>query len=493
LLAIHWSKARGVDARARTYDDAMIAGSEAMNAIDPDAATRWFNVALEAAADDQRKGRALLQLAEAQAQAGDASCADSLRAAVSLATRIHDDALLADCAGLWAPVWSSLPLAERDERVSLLERGCEAAQDSEARARLMARLATELLHTGRQDRVVSLARDALALSEKLKSNTARAEVAMRVCHATWSPSTLAARRAVIDDALHGLARTDVLHRAFVLAFAASIALEEADREHADNAFDEMFALADGHRILALDLNIETTRALRAALNAEMDQAAKYAVSALNIARRVAAPNSVEGPMLQLAFIAWQQGRFADLLPVIEKLDEGMIGGVTKRVFVARALVREDRDAARRVFDAISVTDFVELPLDMLWSVTLTFAAEIAFLLGSSESSSTLFQLLEPFRSQIAVANFALAPFAYAGGLAAATAGLPEYDSLFAQAVQLSGQLGAPILQRRAQSAWSLATERFDVAQADARDGTSRAKTIDLTLDQVDAVVDSTGL
>jgi DNA-binding SARP family transcriptional activator len=493
LLAIHWSKARGVEGLARTFDDAMIAGSEAVFSIDPDAAARWFNVALEAATDDARKGRALLRLADAQAQAGDAACADSLRASVSLARRTRDDALLADCAGLWAPVWSSLPLADRDERVSLLEYGCEAAPDAETRARLTARLATELLHTGQQDRVVALAADALELSKELKTNTARAEIAMRVCHATWNPSTLGARRALIDDALRGLSRTDILHRAFVLAFAASIALEEADRERADIAFEEMFAIADGHHVLALELNVATTRALRAALNAEMDEAAKDAVTALEVARRVGGPNSVEGAMLQLAFIAWQQGRFADLLPVIEKLDEGAIGGVTKRVFVARALVREDRNAARRVFDAIPATDFVDLPQDMLWAVTLTFAAEVAFLLGSSESSSTLFRLLEPFRNQVAVANFALAPLAYAAGLAAATAGLPEYASLFAQAVQVSAQLGAPILQRRAESAWALATERFDLAQVDARDATSRSTTLDITLDRLDAADDSTGL
>jgi hypothetical protein len=268
----------------------------------------------------------------------------------------------------------------------------------------------------------------------------------------------------MDETLATLPDDDVVNRSFALAMAAATSLEAAERDPADAALDEMLELADCHDIAVLTLNATTSRTWLAALRGDLAEASRLATEALALARHD--PVATNGVALQFAYIAWQQGRFADLLPFIEQLDSRLCGSVTKRVMTARALASLDqRDDALALLESIGRSEIEALPEDMLWSSTLVLAAEVAFMLGCKGVGACVRDLLEPFRGLVAVANFVLAPIAYGAGLAAAAARHRDVDALFDEALDLSRRLDAPVLQARTEIAWTVARHAAGAAGA----------------------------
>ena len=236
--------------------------SEAQRLLDPDAAALWLDIAQEAAEDPEVQARVLLQLADAQSKSGNRACVDSLRAAIKLARELDNAELLVACASVWAPMWSSMPPLESHERIALLEEASSLARDDGARARLLARLATELLYSDHQHRVAGLADAALGYAEECSDAAVRVEVALRHFHATWSPHTLAARRASMRAACALVDDADIVNRSFALSMTAFAAIEAADLEAADDALAELFDLADRHGLPVLTFNATAVRAWR---------------------------------------------------------------------------------------------------------------------------------------------------------------------------------------------------------------------------------------
>jgi hypothetical protein len=454
VLATHWQRAAGEDARAKAFACAARAAEDALRSLDPDTAAQWLERGIEAAASPDERASTLLRLADAQHQSGDPRAAETFRRAVSQARALGDANLLVSCALAWTPIWESMPLLDAPERIEVLEEALFLAIGEHDRSRLLARLATELLYTEQRDRARILADDALASARRC-GIAAAPEVAMRYFHATWAPHTLSTRRALMDETLAALSRDDVLNRSFALSMVAAAAIESAEPTLAGAALDEMLELADSHDVAVLRLNATTTRSWRAALAGDLVGSGQLAVEALTMARNDRMART--GIALQLAYLAWHDGRFAELLPFIEQLDASMTGSVTKRVMIARALAAlDEHDAAGAALDSLSRRDLDTLPKDMLWSSTLILAAEAALMLGRNAFGEWVRELLEPFRDLVAFANYVVAPIAYGAGVAAAAARHDDVDTLFAQALEVSNRLGAPVLRARTELAWNTA-------------------------------------
>ncbi len=457
LLASHWRLASGAVAKLRTAKYARAAGFEAMRLLEPVAAARWFVLAHENVDDSPLRGRLLLLAAEAQHHAGDPACVASLRAAIDVARQHGDAELLVECALTWAPVWSSLPPLEPDERVRLLEDACAAATDDVTRARLLARLATELLYTPAQHRCPQLADRALVHVGE-DSARARAEVLMRHFHATTAPHTLAQRRAEAAEALDLVADDDVMNRCFALTVAASGAVEAAELACADAALDEMLALADRHELPTLTFNATVARAWREGLAGNLDRAARLARDAGELGAARGIHNAAAGMSLQLACITWQRENFGDLLQVVRHLHEATNQSVASRIMLGRALVDgADRGPAREALALLSDDDIAALSRDIFWSTVLVSAAEAALMLGLPRLGAIVHRELSPFADQVAfVGNWVVAPIAYGAALGAAASANDDADQLFAHALGISERLRAPVLRARTEVAWVVA-------------------------------------
>jgi len=463
LLATHWRHASGLEAPAKTLRYALATASDAQRLLDPDAAALWLEIAQEAAEDPEVRAGVLLQLAEAQNQSGNRACVDSLRAAIKLARELESAELLVACASVWAPMWSSMPPLEAHERVALLEEAASLARDDGARARLLARLATELLYTDQQHRVGGLADAARGHADQCNDAAVRVEVALRHFHATWSPHTLAARRASMREACRLVPDSDIVNRSFALSMTAFAAIEAADLEAADAALTELFDLADRHGLPILTFNATAVRAWRTALAGDLDEAERLVLRSGEQAGSYGLHDAAWGLTLQLACITWQRGRFADLLPLLQLMPSTSAEATSSRIMTARALAATgDTDGARALIAALGDAELDRVAHDVVWVATMIAAAEAAFMLGLPELGASVRRRLEPFREQVAfVGNWVLAPIAYGAAVAGAAAGHTDIDALWDQALEISDRLGAPVLRAQTETARARAGRAHD--------------------------------
>jgi DNA-binding SARP family transcriptional activator len=195
LVGAQWSRATGPDADHQTLVWAERAGKDALGAFDPYSAAAWFALAAERATDPSVRGYLLILLAGAQCHCGDPAGGPTLRAALEIAHDLDDGQMIVEAASLSGPIWMSMPALSHEERIELLGDGASRAPGDAVRARLLARLATELSPTPEWRRARALAEEARALATGAGDKALVAEVLMRHFQATWTPHTVAARAA----------------------------------------------------------------------------------------------------------------------------------------------------------------------------------------------------------------------------------------------------------------------------------------------------------
>jgi hypothetical protein len=98
-----------------------------------------------------------------------------------------------------------------------------------------------------------------------------------------------------------------------------------------------------------------------------------------------------------------------------------------------------------------------MPLGLNWTAALVAAAEASFMLGEARVGRVVFELLTPFRDQVAFnGTWAVAPLAFGAGVAAAAGGVDAsiVDDCFEQSIAVCDRLRAPALRARSAMTWS---------------------------------------
>ena len=167
-------------------------------------------------------------------------------------------------------------------------------------------------------------------------------------------------------------------------------------------------------------------------------------------------SAVVGPALQIACVRWQQGRFAELLPMVQGMR--VAGDPNSEILLAHALAcfpETNQDAFGRLEQA-AARDFEDLPLGLHWAPSLVAAAETAYMVGNSRVGEVVLRHLRPFPDQVAFnGSWAIAPLAFGAAMAAAAAGdHAATDETFEHALAVSERLRAPLLRARTEIGWS---------------------------------------
>ncbi len=454
-VAAHWSLVDGFEGDASVAVWAERAGDEALRNLDAHAAASWFLLAANRATELRLRAHLLVRLAEAQCRSGEATGADSLRAALEIVRSLDDTELMVEAATVWTPIWSSMPTLTRTERVDLLTEAASRAPAGSVRAQLRARLATEITSSDWQ-RARSLADAALLEVRDPSGAGARAEVCMRHFQATGAPHNLDQRRAYMHEVLASTGgASDPIQRFFALTMAAAAAIETAELDEADEHLDRAFAIARSSGVPVLAYNVESVRVWRTGLAGNLDEAERLAFAAMKLGTRSGIDFAIVGPGMQLGGIRWQQGRFSDLLPLLRVTTRA--DDVAASVLLAKALAcePETRPKAVDVLARAYANGFDDLPRTPHWSGSLIAAAEVACMLGDARVGRTVLGLLQPFADRVAFNGvWVVAPVAYGIALAAAAAGDSTADAYFEQAIALCERLRAPMLRARTEMAWS---------------------------------------
>lgn len=414
------------------------------------------------AEDEDAACRLALELGQALAAAGDEVAAQrTYDEAVELARRVGSpDELALAVLGRAGDIPAAGVVDEHT--VALLEEARRALGESHPAlaARLAARLAIELYFTHELSRRDELSRGALEQAEATGDAAAIAAALYARHYALFGPHDLDGRLATATALLELATTSGDLEWALQAHWwRVSDLLEQGDIIEVDRELAVWSRLAAELRQPKHLWAPAMVRAARANLAGRIDQCEQLAYEAQAIGQAAVPENAMAYFSAQFFSVRRWQGRLAELQPVIESLVETMPQVPLWRCALAYLFSELERDIeARRELDFFADRDFVDIPRDAGWLMSISLLADVSGYLGDAAPARVLHDLMAPYRERLIVAGFGGVSHASAArclGVTAATMG--DFDrsaDYFATAIAANRRAGA--------AAW-LAHTRMDHA------------------------------
>ena len=194
-------------------------------------------------------------------------------------------------------------------------------------------------------------------------------------------------RSVNDDEMKGRA----------ISLAAYVLAELGDRGGLNQSLATLTELGEVRQRLNLQWVSRHGAAMLAILDGNFAAAENFATEGLKLGR-LTLGDQVEGVYgIQMFSIRREQGRLAEVAPVIKRLTEE--NPTEKTWLPGFALIAAGlgfEEPARRRLRELAETGF-EMPLDAKRSASLSYVAEVACLLSESDAAERLYELMSAFR------------------------------------------------------------------------------------------------
>lgn len=439
-------KAAGYAEGAATLSAAQLAFEEA---------ARLYRLALEAVelaggGNEVRRCDLVLRLGEALAKAGEMPEAQEafLRAA-DLARRLGQREMLARAALGYGGrfVWAR---AAGDRRlVGLLQEALTALgdEDSDLRARLLARLAGALRDEPSSALRDRLSREAVEVARRL-GHPETQTWALDGRHVTiWSPDSLDERVAIADEMLD-LARASGNVEPELLAhdYRLYASLEVGDPEAVEAELRATLQLAPVLRQPAYWWKVTAVQALLALLQGRFGEAERFMDGALEFGARSQSATAVTTHTLQVVALAREQGGLSRVDEMIQRSVQEAPNYPLWRCIATDLHCRLGRpDEARAGLEELARDDFGVLNRDEEWLLSLAFLAETCSALSHLSAAETIYGLLLPYSDRIAFGppEFSLGSVARSLGVLAATLGSwDDAETRFASGLEANERMGA---------------------------------------------------
>ncbi len=270
------------------------------------------------------------------------------------------------------------------------------------RARLLALLSQELLHTTNSVRRRAAAEESLAIAMESNDKSLLARIAPEVINALWEPGGAPRCREIAELAIksvHLLAEPLLTYRVYTGYFQAAV----QSGDHA--CASEAWRLAIEAATLATDPVVRWPLALKEVYEATMAGNLTAAESLAELAYAIGEEAGESDALLifatQIGSIRASQGRIAEIIPYLEEAAVASQNNLALQLFFAISCLEVGRRAeAEAILRKGAELDFADVPFDFLWTSTMALYAIIAVDLGDATISIRLLELLEPFASDI---------------------------------------------------------------------------------------------
>ena len=458
-LAAHWLAATAPVETTKGMYYAELAGHRALAQLAPDEAVRWFSSALDlleaaTAPDDAQRCGLLVALGVAQRQAGDAAFRRTLLDAASAAVDLGDPERLVDSALANNRGFVSAIGQVDEERIAVLEQALAAIGpgDRTERALLLATLATELTYAGDLPRRQALVEEAIAVARRVADPASLVRVLTLSAESTRVPGTVEERRALLAEARETADATGDPSGRYWASFISSIpAMETARLDEFDRHNGVALAIASQLGQPGLRWNAEFQRDCRTFLLGDADRAEASILETFQLGSDAGEPDAMAIFGAQLAAVRWQQGRMAELAPLVEQTvveNPGLADFLS--MLALGHLDVGDEPRARAMFEQRLSEGFELEADDYVWLSGLVMWAEVAVRLGHRAGCERLAACLAPWSGQLAMTGATCyGPVACTVAALERVCGrLDAAERLLAEAAASCEALGAPFFLAR---------------------------------------------
>ena len=337
--------------------------------------------------------------------------------------------------------------------VGLLDEALAAISAGETveRCRLLSRLASSLHTTSSFERANEIARQAVALARRLGDGPGLVDALtcelMDIGARPLPVAEFPERQRVLEE-LSQMAEGLGDERQVGVVCARSLAcyLEIGDFQRFDSTLDRCQQLAAIGRETVMTWVASGAQAMRAILVGDFVLAERKAEESLRLAESVDATFSTGVYGMQMFTIRREQGRLAEVAPLIKRFVEEHPEDAAWRpglMLIASDLGFEAQ--ALRTLERMAESDF-SVPVDGKRLVTWTYLAEVAARLREAEHAQRIYARLLPFRDQaVTVPAFTLccgSTARYLGLLADALGDWSAAEEHFEYALQMNERMGA---------------------------------------------------
>lgn len=409
------------------------------------------------ARDPGERARADLRIALARVQwAGGATleAREIFLEAATLGRSLGDASIFAQAALGYAGR-TDVPTHLAAEALALLEEALALvpAEDLALASEIRSRLATELAIGTEVDRADALSGEGLALAERSRDPGAIA-YALTARHFVLqrTGAALEDRLALSVSAqswVEGRATSDVYALALQQEYIDR--LEAGERERMDDVLARYEEAAASLGQPFFEWMFAVFSSARTLIDGRLDEAESQAVAARTLGERAGSPNADLAFAAQLLVIRRDQGRLAELLPLLEGLAEAFAGrGVVRAARTACVAEAGDDEATRKALAEATPGGVAAVPRDHDWLTTMALLTPVVARVGSDRERGSMRALLAPFGDRLFVAAHGVAcSGAVSHGLGLLDRSLgreAEAEANFRRALARHERLRAPLWQ-----------------------------------------------
>jgi len=454
----------------------LAASDDALARLAPSPVIAWVSGALalldaQPVHDERARTELQLRLGEAQRLLGDAASRETLLtvgrwAAGAGATELLVRSALANNRGIVSVVG-----AVDEERVEVLEAALQAVGDADSgeRALLLGTLATELDSVDWM-RAEELGAAGIAMARRL-GDPATLLRALTHPGTGWRPHTLELRVRLATESSE-LAREigDPLAAFMAAGNLCAAGYQQGDIDAADRALEHMREIVTNHPDPTLVWLGGAFDILRSLLGDDLQTAEAKANANLQFGIDTGQPDAFSWYGSQLAAVRLQQGRSAELIPLVGQLVAANPGILGFSAILARCHLDVGEPApARALLDEALDRGFDSIPYEGSWMTSLAVWARIAHDLDDRVAACELLGLLEPYDGQFAQSGGGFGgAVSWSLGLLHATLGAFDVaDDMLARAIAMHERMRTPYFTALAQTGWG------QVLQDSGRDADAR--------------------
>ena len=333
--------------------------------------------------------------------------------------------------------------------VAVLETALERIPEGHIdRALVLSTLCTELSVGSSLGRRQELANEALALTRSSGDAITQLKVLNNVSSPLLVPQLIDLMLAHTADALHRAERVgDPVLQFWAIHWRLYAATMAGDIDEGDRCNENLNSMAERLDQPTLHWISSLNSAVRAMIAGDAELATQRSIEALKLGIEGGEPDAEAVHIAQLSPISGIKGTRGELISQFEALaysneflSEWVLNGLLAEAYVEAGRHDEARDLLARF-----VQEQPEIPLDNLWSLTVSFFAHAAIECKDIASAEVLFMQLSPFAGQTVhtgtVSNRGPVS-SFVGGLATVLGRYDEAVKYFDQAAAFNDQAGA---------------------------------------------------